>query len=166
MVHSIDVLFSTAKGYSWGVNSSMYTLEVYRTSPGSSLNFIQVVWVYLSVFVSLFFFLFVLFSFLTKIAFSFLQPSHGQVLSLPSSLILCALQINFFRLMFLAYFTSENGSLVCFKGPSHKIFITFPIAESNLYYQPIFLEVIFRNDCSDKQVTFKLIPLVNQKINK
>lgn len=53
----------------------------------------------------------------TEIALSFLHLSlHtdkcSPSLSLPPSFLLCVLQNNFFRLIFLVYFTSETGTLV------------------------------------------------------
>lgn len=58
-----------------------------------------------------------------------LQPLQGQVLSLgfplslPRSFLPRALQNNFFRLMFLVYFTSETGTLVDVKwAKSQSIF--------------------------------------------
>ena len=59
LAYAIEVP-STAEDYNWGVNSFMYILDMFRTSPGSSLNFIQeLAWVFLSDF------------FFTEIAFSF-----------------------------------------------------------------------------------------------
>lgn len=110
LAYAVEVL-TTAEDYNWGVNSFMYTLDVFRTSPGSSLNFIQeVAWVFPSDF---------FFSPSNCLQLFTPQPSHRQVLSLsffslslPPSFLLRALQNNFFRLMFLVYFTSETGALV------------------------------------------------------